>query len=99
MLAFVAVYGLIDVATVPPTIALCRRFYGLKDSPVVFGWVTASHQLGAGLMAVAGGTARDAFGSYSPVWIAAGAACATGALMVTLLRRPVTAGSGPVGDR
>lgn len=99
MLAFVVVYGLIDVATVPPTIALCRERYGLENSPIVFGWITASHQMGAGLMAVGGGMARDTFGSYTPVWMAAGGICATAALMVTLVRHPAAAGSSTEGDR
>ena len=42
---FVIFYGLDWVATVPPTIVLCRNYFGTR-SPVVFGWVFASHQLG-----------------------------------------------------
>ncbi|WP_032761663.1 MFS transporter, partial [Streptomyces alboviridis] len=38
MVAFVVVYGLVDVATVPPVIALSDRVYG-EDGPIVFGWV------------------------------------------------------------
>ena len=44
---FVIFYGLDWVATVPPTIVLCRNYFGAR-SPVVFGWVFASHQLGRG---------------------------------------------------
>ena len=46
MLAFVIFYGLDWVATVPPTLALCREAFG-APAPVVFGWIFASHQLGA----------------------------------------------------
>lgn len=46
MVFFIVFYGLDWVATVPPTIALCREHYG-DDSAIVFGWVLASHQLGA----------------------------------------------------
>ena len=46
MLVFIVFYGLDWVATVPPTIALCRQHFG-ADGPIVFGWVFASHQFGA----------------------------------------------------
>ena len=87
LVAFTVVFGLLDVATVPPTIALCRAHYG-ADAPVVFGWVSAAHQVGAGAVAFAGGMARDAFGSYDPVWVGAGALCAGAALLALTLRRP-----------
>ncbi|WP_308294389.1 MFS transporter [Streptomyces sp. XM4193] len=87
MVFFIVFYGLDWVATVPPTIALCREFYG-EDAAIVFGWVLASHQIGAGLVAFAGGVARDVFGSYDPVWVASGALCAAAALMSLVLSRP-----------
>ncbi|MFF0202541.1 MFS transporter [Streptomyces sp. NPDC005017] len=86
MLFFIVFYGLDWVATVPPTIALCREHYG-EDSAIVFGWVLASHQIGAAVVAFAGGVARDVFGSYDVVWIASGALCAAAALMVLVIRR------------
>jgi predicted MFS family arabinose efflux permease len=86
MLFFIVFYGLDWVATVPPTIALCREHYG-EDSAIVFGWVLASHQVGAGVVAFAGGMARDAFGSYDMVWYGAGALCAVAALMALVIRR------------
>ncbi len=73
----------------PPTLALCREHYG-DDSPIVFGWVLASHQVGAAIVAFVGGLARDAFGSYDVVWLASGALCAAAALMALVIRkRPV----------
>nr|WP_240495144.1 MFS transporter [Streptomyces showdoensis] len=87
MLFFIVFYGLDWVATVPPTIALCREHYG-EDSAIVFGWVLASHQVGAAAVAFAGGLARDVFGSYDPVWYASGALCAAAALMALVIRRP-----------
>ncbi|MFE1438168.1 MFS transporter [Streptomyces sp. NPDC058739] len=89
MLFFIVFYGLDWVATVPPTIALCREHYG-EDSAIVFGWVLASHQIGAAVVAFAGGVARDVFGSYDVVWIASGALCAAAALMVLVIRRRPT---------
>ncbi|MBL1099397.1 MFS transporter [Streptomyces sp. 205] len=90
MIFFIVFYGLDWVATVPPTMALCRERYG-EDSAIVFGWVLASHQVGAGLVAFLGGVARDTFGSYDVVWYASGALCAVAALMALVIRR-----SGPV---
>ncbi|MFE9039809.1 MFS transporter [Streptomyces sp. NPDC012421] len=87
MIFFIVFYGLDWVATVPPTIALCRAHYG-EDSAIVFGWVLASHQVGAAVVAFAGGVARDVFGSYDVVWYASGALCAAAALMALVIRRP-----------
>lgn len=86
LIFFIVFYGLDWVATVPPTIALCREQYG-EDSAIVFGWVLASHQLGAALVAGLGGLARDTFGSYDVVWYASGALCAVAALMAMVIRR------------
>jgi predicted MFS family arabinose efflux permease len=91
MVLFIVFYGLDWVATVPPTIALCREHYG-DDGAIVFGWVLASHQVGAALVAFLGGVARDAFGSYDVVWYSSGALCAVAALMALVIRqRDVTA--------
>ncbi|MFE9825559.1 MFS transporter [Streptomyces sp. NPDC005791] len=86
MMVFVVAFGLLDLATVPPVIALCREFYG-EDSAIVFGWVNASHQIGAALAAFLGGVARDAFGSYDLVWLLLGATCAAAALLSLVIRR------------
>ncbi|ARF74428.1 MFS transporter [Kitasatospora albolonga] len=95
MVFFIVFYGLDWVATVPPTLALCREQYG-DDSAIVFGWVLASHQVGAAVVAFLGGVARDVFGSYDVVWYAAGALCAVAALMSLVIRR-AGAARAPVG--
>lgn len=87
MLFFIVFYGLDWVATVPPTMALCREHFG-DDSAIVFGWVLASHQIGAGVVAFLGGVARDVFGSYDVVWYGSGALCAAAALLALVIRRP-----------
>ncbi|MGR6915928.1 MFS transporter [[Actinomadura] parvosata] len=74
MLVFIIFYGLDWVATVPPTVALCRRIYG-ADGAVVFGWVFGSHQVGAAIAAVGAGLTRDHLGAYDLAWYAAGALC------------------------
>lgn len=74
MLVFVVFYGLDWVATVPPTVALCRQYFG-DAGPVVFGWVFAAHQVGAAVAATAAGMTRDHLGTYGPVWYLAGGIC------------------------
>jgi MFS family permease len=95
MVVFILFYGLDWVATVPPTVALCREYFG-PSGAVVFGWVFASHQIGAALAATAAGFVRDRLGEYNLAWYVAGALSITAAgLSLLLLRRgsavPVTA--------
>ncbi|MFC8583126.1 MFS transporter [Streptomyces sp. NPDC057217] len=96
MLFFIVFYGLDWVATVPPTMALCREHFG-ADSAIVFGWVLASHQVGAAVVAFAGGLARDVFGTYDVVWYASGALCAAAALMALVIRGPRSEAVLPAG--
>jgi predicted MFS family arabinose efflux permease len=79
-------YGLDWVATVPPTLALCREHFGAQ-APVVFGWVFASHQVGSAFAAFGGGVIRDVTGSYDLAWFAAGALCLAAAAMSIAIRR------------
>lgn len=74
MWAFIIFYGLDWVATVPPTLAICQQYFG-ERSPVVFGWVFASHQLGAAIAASGAGIIRDVQGRYDLAWIIAGGLC------------------------
>jgi predicted MFS family arabinose efflux permease len=46
-LVFIIFYGLDWVATVPPTIVLCRHVLGPQRATVVYGWVFVGHQIGA----------------------------------------------------
>lgn len=83
---FVVVYGLDWVATVPPTVALCREVFG-KDGPIVFGWVFAAHQVGAAIAAVSAGALRDATGQYTLAWLGAAALCLVAAAVSASIRR------------
>ena len=74
MLVFIIFYGLDWVATVPPTVALCREIFGLSGA-VVFGWVFASHQVGAAIAAISAAAVRDGLGQYTMAWYGAGALC------------------------
>lgn len=94
MLVFIVFYGLDWIATVPPTIALCRQHFG-ADGPIVFGWVFASHQIGAAVAATVAGTVRDFTGDYNPAWIGAGVLCLFAAVMSVRIRRLPTASTVP----
>jgi predicted MFS family arabinose efflux permease len=87
MVIFILFYGLDWVATVPPTIALCRERWG-ASGPVVFGWVFASHQIGAALAATAAGLLRDNLGTYNAAFYGAGGLALIAAVLSTQVRRP-----------
>ena len=90
---FIIFYGLDWVATVPPTIVLCRDFFGSR-SPVVFGWVFASHQLGAAVAAAGAGWIRDLQGTYDLAFYLAAGLCFGAAMLCAGVRRPVPAAPG-----
>ncbi|MEV2267078.1 MFS transporter [Nonomuraea africana] len=98
MLLFIIFYGLDWVATVPPTVALCRKIYG-ADGSVVFGWVFASHQVGAAIAAVGAGLTRDHLGAYDLAWYAAGALCLLAAAMSLAVRHAGTHDGAPAGGQ
>ena len=91
---FIVFYGLDWVATVPPTIALCRRHFGLARSGVVFGWVFASHMVGAGVAASYAGWVRSSTGDYLPAWLTAGALCLGAALACLTITKVGREGAG-----
>jgi len=78
---FIVFYGLDWVATVPPTVALCREHFGLEKSGVVFGWVFAAHMVGAGVAASYAGFIRQGTGDYFIAWMTAGGLCLLAAVM------------------
>jgi MFS family permease len=84
MLVFILFYGLDWVATVPPTVALCREYFGAAG-PVVFGWVFASHQFGAAIAATTTGVLRDRLGNYDLAWYIAGALSISAAVLSLML--------------
>jgi MFS family permease len=87
MIAFVVVYGLDWVATVPPTAALCREAFG-EAGQVVFGWVFAAHQIGAAVVSVGAGVIRDTTGQYTLAWVGAACLCLVAAFVSTQVGRP-----------
>ena len=86
MILFVVIYGLDWVATVPPTAALSRQIFGDRGT-IVFGWVFASHQLGAATAAFGAGVIRDVFGTYTYAWWGGAALCLIAASLSILVKQ------------
>lgn len=72
LLLVMIIFGLDWVATVPPTVTLCRQIYGTEKGTIVFGWVFASHMIGAAGAALVSGLIRTATGDYFFAWLLAG---------------------------
>jgi MFS family permease len=87
---FIIFYGLDWVATVPPTVMLCRDRFGSAVAPIVFGWVFASHQIGAAVAAVGAGVIRDRTGSYDLAFYLAAGLCVVAATLSVNIRRVAT---------
>jgi hypothetical protein len=81
LLVFAVFYGLDWIATVPPTVRLATESFGEKDGPVVFGWIVAAHQVGAGVAALGAGVVRTVLGDYQIAFLAAGGLCLVAALL------------------
>jgi predicted MFS family arabinose efflux permease len=82
---FAIFYGLDWVATVPPTVRLTGEAFGRENTGVVYGWIAASHQLGASLAAFGAGAIRTGLGDYSVAFWIAGSLCAlAGASFLTV---------------
>jgi sugar phosphate permease len=89
--AFVVLYGLDWVATVPPTVRLLADRFSKERVGAVFGWVFAAHQFGGSFAAYAAGAVHTAFGDYLVAFLTAGVLCllASG-LVLGLNRRAAT---------
>jgi predicted MFS family arabinose efflux permease len=87
-LSFFAVfYGLDWIATVPPTVRLAARAFGRERAGVAFGWIYASHMIGASFAAYGAGFSRTTFQTYLPAFYTAGAMCLVAAGIVWLIDR------------
>jgi sugar phosphate permease len=87
---FIIFYGLDWVATVPPTVMLCRDRFGAADGSIVFAWVFASHQVGAAFAAYGAGVIRDRTGSYDLAFYLAAVLCVVAAFLSVSIRRVST---------
>ena len=74
-LLFAAGIGFSYLSTVPPTIGLVVKLYGVRYMATLFGVVMLSHQVGGFLGAWLGGKAFEASGNYDWMWWADIALC------------------------
>jgi MFS family permease len=89
---FAVFYGLDWIATVPPTLRLTNQIFGKQDAPIVFGWIFAGHQLGAGATALEAGALRSLLGDYMTPVLISGSLCIIAALLVLRIGRGRRAG-------
>lgn len=67
---FSIVLGLTWLSTVPPTVGLVGKLFGVRHLATLFGLTLLSHQIGGFLGAWLGGVALVHVGSFAPMWYA-----------------------------
>jgi len=67
-LAFGVLFGILWLATIPPTNGIVAQIFGTKYLATLFGIVFFSHQVGSFLGAYLGGYFFDVYGSYDYAW-------------------------------
>ena len=87
---FAVIYGLDWIATVPPTVAIATRTFGPRKGPILFGWISASHQIGAASAAFLAGVSRSVSGSYLQAFVIAGFVAVLAAFLSLMIRRGPT---------
>ncbi|HSS13173.1 MAG TPA: MFS transporter, partial [Rhizomicrobium sp.] len=90
---FAVFYGLDWIATVPPTLAIANKVFGTARAPVLFGWIVASHQIGAASAAFFAGASRTATGSYLQSFVIAGFVAVGAALLALMIGRKRSQGA------
>ena len=89
-LVFIIFYGLDWVATVPPTLMLCRIVMGNQRSAVVYGWVFVGHQVGASIAALGAAVLRVKLGDYALAFYISATMCLVAALAVLQIAKGKT---------
>jgi predicted MFS family arabinose efflux permease len=79
---FTVFYGLDWIATVPPTVRLAGNSFGVARAGMMFGWITAMHQVGSATAAAGAGWLHDTLGTYTSSFLVSGALCFLAALAV-----------------
>ena len=87
LILFAVWYGLDWIATVPPTLRLANEAFGRTRAPIVFGWISGGHQLGAASIALIAGALRVSSGRYDYAFFGAGALCLVAAALSLAFRR------------
>jgi predicted MFS family arabinose efflux permease len=89
-LVFIIFYGLDWVATVPPTVLLCRQVLTPEKGAIIYGWVFAAHQIGGAIAAFGAAVLRIKFGDYAAAFYITGIMCVITSyfvLQITLKKR------------
>jgi MFS family permease len=89
-LVFIIFYGLDWVATVPPTLMLCRMVMGNQRSAVVYGWVFVGHQIGASIAALGAAVLRVKLGDYAVAFYISATMCLVASLAVLQIAKGKT---------
>jgi sugar phosphate permease len=87
LVIFAVFYGLDWIATVPPTVRLTGEAFGRENTGVIYGWIGASHQLGASLAAFGAGVIRTLLGDYQVAFWSAGLLCIVAGLSFLTIGR------------
>lgn len=87
-LVFIIFYGLDWVATVPPTVLLCRQVLKPEQGAVIYGWVFAAHQVGGSIAAFGAAVLRVKFGDYAAAFYITGLLCIITSYFVLKISHP-----------
>jgi len=87
LVIFTVFYGLDWIATVPPTINISRQIFGINKSGIIYGWIFASHQVGAAVAAYGGGLIYKFFNTYTWAFFLAGVFCLLASLFVIIIKK------------
>jgi predicted MFS family arabinose efflux permease len=95
LIVFAVFYGLDWIATVPPTVRLTSEAFGRENTGVIYGWISASHQLGASAAAFGAGAIRTMLGDYQVAFWTAGVLCVVAGLSFLTIGRSLRPASVP----
>jgi sugar phosphate permease len=62
-------------------VRLATEAFGKDEGPIVFGWIVAAHQVGAGTAALGAGLLRTSLGDYQLAFTISGALCLIAAVL------------------
>jgi predicted MFS family arabinose efflux permease len=82
---FAVFYGLDWIATVRPTLAIANRAFGTRKAPILFGWISASHQVGAAAAAFFAGALPTSPESHLESFVIAGFVAVAAAFLALLI--------------
>ena len=97
LVIFAVFYGLDWIATVPPTVRLTSEAFGRENTGVIYGWIGASHQLGASMAAFGAGAIRTMLGDYQVAFWIAGVLCVIAGLSFLTVGKSLRPREAPAG--